>query len=530
MSQRGWRDRDHTRGSLFASLLVLALPLLASSVLGGVVFQLVDLTFLSRLGEAPMAAVIIVNQTLRQLLMLILMGWSFGSQALIARAVGEGHIDRAEQVAGQLVLLGAGFASLVALAGLLFPELLFSLPGPDPSFYAHGVPYLRLLYLLSFGLVGTQCFVAILVGAGDTTTPFLVILVQTALAIFAEWVLIFGNLGAPALGVRGAALGIASGQIVAMAIGLSVLFRGRARVHLRGRHLVPNPALMREILKLSWPPAIQMGAAVVMTFAYVRLAGMFGESVQAAYAIGLRLGMIAPMVCFPLATAGATLVGQALGSGNARRAWRAIGVALLVHGAVMWSFALGVFLFRSEIMGLLQRRSEGDRGRHRVPALPVRGVRPVGLPLRVHARAARGRRHAGADGDLARVHLPRVDSPRRLPLAGNRPRPPGPLDRLPRHERLRHAGDGAAGRHGTLEPACGTLRRRPRAELMPYRLLAVDLDGTLMDPNGMLTDAARQAVAAAQDAGLRGRALHRAPLPHDAPRAAHARARRAARW
>jgi putative MATE family efflux protein len=350
--QRGWRDRDHTRGSLFVSLLMLALPLLASSVLGGVVFQLVDLTFLSRLGEAPMAAVIIVNQTLRQLLMLLLMGGSFGSQALIARAVGEGNIDRAEQVAGQLVLLGAGFASLVALVGLLFPELLFSLPGPDPSFYPHGVPYLRLLYVLSFGLVGTQCFIAILVGAGDTTTPFLVILTQTAVAIFAEWVLIFGNLGAPALGVRGAALGIASGQIVAMAIGLSVLFRGRARVHLRGRHLVPNPALMREILMLSWPPAIQMGAAVVMTFAYVRLAGMFGESVQAAYAIGLRLGMIAPMVCFPLATAGATLVGQALGSGSARRAWRAIGVALMVHGAVMWSFALGVFLFRSEILGL----------------------------------------------------------------------------------------------------------------------------------------------------------------------------------
>jgi Na+-driven multidrug efflux pump len=109
---------------------------------------------------------------------------------------------------------------------------------------------------------------------------------------------------------------------------------------------------MREILKLSWPPAIQMGAAVVMTFAYVRLAGTFGESVQAAYAIGLRLGMIAPMVCFPLATAGATLVGQALGSGNARRAWRAIGVALMVHGTVMWSFALGCFLFRGEIMGL----------------------------------------------------------------------------------------------------------------------------------------------------------------------------------
>ena len=54
----------------------------------------------------------------------------------------------------------------------------------------------------AFGMVIVQAFN----GAGDTTTPFLVILAQTAVAIFAEWVLIFGNLGAPALGVRGAAL------------------------------------------------------------------------------------------------------------------------------------------------------------------------------------------------------------------------------------------------------------------------------------------------------------------------------------
>jgi putative MATE family efflux protein len=353
-----WRDRDHTRGNLATSLLVLALPMFASSVLGGVVFQLVDLTFISRLGEAPMASVIIVNQTLRQLVMLLLIGSSFGSQALIARAVGEGRIDRAEQIAGQLVLLGAVFATGVALTGLLIPGLLFSLAGPDPSFYTYGVPYLRLVYLLSFGVVGTQVFNAILGGAGDTTTPLFVMLIQTSVAIFAEWVLIFGNLGAPALGVRGVALGIASGQILAMAIGLSVLFRGRSRVHLRRRHLTPDPAVIRTILRLSWPPAIQMGGTVVTTFVYLRLAGSFGDTVQAAFAVGLRLGMIVPMVCFPLAGACATLVGQALGSGNVRRSWRAIGVGILVHGSVTWSLALLLFLLRARIMGFFSNDPE----------------------------------------------------------------------------------------------------------------------------------------------------------------------------
>jgi putative MATE family efflux protein len=353
----GWRTRDHTRGSLVVSLTVLALPGLASS-LSNVLFQLADLTFISRLGDAPMASVVIVNQTLRQTFFMLLMGGSFGTQALIAAAVGAGDIERAEHVAGQAIALGALISLCLMLVGGLFPELLFSLPGPDPAFYEYGVPYVRLVFLLNFGLVGMLFFSSILSGAGDTTTPLFVMLFQTAVALCAEWVLIFGNLGAPALGVKGVALGIATGQITAMLAGLAVLFSGRARVHLRRRHLVPDLAVLRRIARLSWPPALQMLGTVVTTFAFLRLAGDFGAPVQAAYAIGLRLGMIAPIVCFPLASACATIVGQNLGAGNAARAWRTLGVGLLVHGTVMMSFATTLLLFRSEILGLFTSDAE----------------------------------------------------------------------------------------------------------------------------------------------------------------------------
>jgi putative MATE family efflux protein len=345
-----WRHRDHTRGSLVASIGVLAIPTMASSLTGGVVFQLVDLTFLSRLGEAPMASVIIVNQSLRQILFMLVMGASFGTQALVARSVGEGRTDAAEHVAGQSVLLGALFALAVAAMGGLFPEALFSLPGPDSSFYAYGVPYLRLTFLFGFGLVGTLLFTGILAGAGDTTMPLVVTLLQVVVALCAEWVLIFGHLGAPALGVRGAALGVALGQTVALGLALMVLFRGASRVHLRARHLRPDPAAMRRIVALSWPPALQLLGGLITNIWFLRLTGEFGASVQKAFAIGLRLGMIVPAVCFPIASACATLVGQALGAGDVRRAWRAVGVSLLVHGSVMWSFALGVFWFREPIV------------------------------------------------------------------------------------------------------------------------------------------------------------------------------------
>jgi len=348
-----WRERDHTRGNLLGSLLVLALPLMGSSLLGGVVFQVVDLVFLSRLGDAPMASVIIVNQTLRQLLFLMLMGASFGSQALIARAIGRGDVEQAENVAGQLVLLGAGFALVVALAGLFFADELFTLTGGEEVFRATGVPYLRLVYLLAIGIIGVQLFNAILSGAGDTATPFLVMLLQTTVAIAGEWILIFGNLGAPALGVRGVALGVAAGQLAGLVAGMRVLFRGNARIHLRLRHLRPDAAVLKQILRLSWPPAVQMGTQVLVTFSYLRLTARFGTDVQTAYAIGLRISMLVPMVAFPLASACATLVGQALGAGNVPRAWRTIRVGILVLGSVMWSTAIAIFFLRETIVSWL---------------------------------------------------------------------------------------------------------------------------------------------------------------------------------
>ena len=93
-----------------------------------------------------------------------------------------------------------------------------------------------------------------------------------------------------------------------------------------------------------------MVGGVATTFAFLRIAGGFGESVQAAYAIGLRLGMIAPMVCFPLAGACATIVGQALGAGDANRAWRAMGTGLAVHATIMFFFSAAFMFFRVDIL------------------------------------------------------------------------------------------------------------------------------------------------------------------------------------
>ena len=353
-----WRDHDHTQGSLLRSLGLLALPMVGSSLVGGVLFQLVDLKLISELGDQGMTAVVITNQSMRQIYMVLLMGASFGAQGLIARSIGSSDQERADHIAGQTLLMGTFLSVVAAVIGLIFARDLLSLMNVSEEVLKMGVPYVRWVFGLNFGFVFVILFGSLLAGAGDSSTPFIITIAQTGISLVAEWMLIGGHLGAPDLGIRGVAIGLGVGQLVAIGLAGRVLFSGRTRVHVRARHMRPDWAAMRSILSLSWPPAFQMLGGFLVTVFFIRLMGDFGGRAQTAYSIGLRLGMIAPMVCFPLAGAVATLVGQNLGARNIPRAWCAMGVGILVHGGVMWSLALALFFFREPFLRLFTHDPE----------------------------------------------------------------------------------------------------------------------------------------------------------------------------
>jgi len=346
----GWleriRERDHTQGSLYGSLLVLSLPMVATSLFGGVIFQMGDLKLISGLGTDAMTAVIITNQTLRQVFVMVVMGASFGAQGMVARAIGNGDQEAADHVAGQVILLGVGLSIFMASLGIFFPAEMLKAMRVSPQVLEIGVPYVQFVMILNFGMIFVFLTNSILTGAGDTTTPFMVSVIQALVALFAEYCLIYGKFGMPAMGIRGAALGLIVGHGISSAIIAWTILRGKTRIHLRLRHLRPDIEVLKRITKQAWPPALQMLSAFLVTIYFVRMMGGFGETAQAAYSIGLRLGMVGPMIAFPLAGATATLIGQNLGAGNRKRAWRSLWVGLSIHATLMISMAIALFIYR----------------------------------------------------------------------------------------------------------------------------------------------------------------------------------------
>lgn len=351
------RDRDHTRGSVTVSILVLALPSILTSVAGMGVFQLVDLLFLKTLGSAAQAAAGATNQTLRQGVFLLVLGLSAASQMMIGRLVGQRGTDRAAHVAGQALLLGLALSAVAAVIGALFARPLIELVA-HPDAVGPGVIYMRIAFLTLATTICLQLLSAVLNGAGDTTTPMLVTLVVAPVSITSEWILAFGHLGLPPLGIAGIALGAALGAACGCGVLLWALFAGRCRVHLRAGHLVPDGALLRRILSVAWQPACHMIARTSMVFFFMWLAGRLGRDVQAAYTVGLRLEMLAIMIAFPIGNACATLVSQNVGAGSVPRAWRAIFGGCATELALIWPAALALFAFRGTLAAAFSETPE----------------------------------------------------------------------------------------------------------------------------------------------------------------------------
>jgi putative MATE family efflux protein len=345
-----WRDRDHTRGSLLKSVIVLSLPSVLTSVFGFGAFQLFELRFLGQIGDNAVAAAGATNQTLRQVFMLFAMGLTVSSQMMIAQWVGMGRDREAEHVAGQSFLLGAALAGVAAVTVGAFPEFFVSLVARDPAVIESGATYVRIVFLTLIVMTSSQVFASILNGAGDAVTPMLVGLIQTPIAVFAQWVLAFGHFGFPAMGIAGIAIGGVLGGSVGGGVALWALFSGRCRVHPRAEHLIPDAAALRRLLSYAWQPAMHMVARSLIVIFFMTLAGRLGGKVQAAYTIGLRIEMLAIMVAFPIANACATLVGQNLGAGDSKRVWGSIRAAVVVEIAALWPASLAMYLGRHEFV------------------------------------------------------------------------------------------------------------------------------------------------------------------------------------
>lgn len=323
----------------------LAWPVMVSNLLQTLTTT-VDLIMVGALvpeGPSAIAAVGFGAQFLF-LYFAIMISVSSGTIALVARAVGGRDPALADAVLKQSLLLGAAVSLPLSALGLTLAGPLLVLFGATPDVLAMSTAYVSILSLVTFPMFINFLGGSALRGAGDTRTPLLVGVLVNVVNFGINLNLIYGLLGAPRLGVTGAAIGTSISYVVGAAAYLALFVRGRGRLRLSRAGPWVDRGTARRILRVGAPAAVEQVLLQIAFFIWLGMVFQFGTDIVAAHQIGLRIQSFAFMPGFGFAIAATTLVGQNLGAGSPPRAERSGWEATKLSVAVMVGIGAAIAL------------------------------------------------------------------------------------------------------------------------------------------------------------------------------------------
>ncbi len=336
------------------AMVALAVPVVLSE-LGWMVQGIVDTIMVGRLGPAAIGAVALGN-AVYYTPSLFGIGLLLGLDPLVAQAYGRGDHDGCHRWLAQGVYLAC-----LATPPLMLLVVLGSLGithfGVAPAVAGPATGYLLLLNwgtlpLLLYG--GARRY---LQGVGEVKVITITYVLANLLNWFGNWVLIYGKLGFPAMGVQGSALSTVASRILMAAALLGFAWRyERKRGHPLFKHWSgPHLKQIRELIKIGAPAAgqilLEVGAWNLATFS----AGRLTPVALATHTIALNYASLTYMVPLGVSAAAAVSVGHAMGAGDAARARRAGWLALGMGTSFMLLAALLFFTLPGPLILLYTR-------------------------------------------------------------------------------------------------------------------------------------------------------------------------------
>ena len=327
----------------------LAAPVVLAE-LGWMTMGLVDTLMVGRLGPEAIGAVG-MGSTLFIAVCIFAMGLLLGLDTLVSQAFGARRPDECHTWLRHGIAL-AFFLSppIVALVFALTESM--SLWGLHPRVLALAQPYLRIVALSTPVLLLHTSFRRYLQGIGVVRPVTVALVIANVLNAVVNWVLIFGHLGAPALGVAGSAWATVAARVVMACVLLGTILYREGTAPFIGHVEI---ASLRRLLSLGLPAASQVTLEVGVFAAATALAGRLPPVSLAAHQIAINIASFTFMVPLGIASAGAVRVGHAIGARDRAAASRAGWTAFLFGALFMSSAAASFVLIPHALVGAFTR-------------------------------------------------------------------------------------------------------------------------------------------------------------------------------
>lgn len=334
-----------------ARTLGLGLPLVGSQV-AQIMIGLTDVLMLGRYSVEALAAATLAH-TYWFTIFLLGSGFAFAIAPISAEAAATDDVQRIRRVARMGLWIGALFG-LVCLPLFLYAAPILRALGQAPDLSEDAARYIRIAWIGMAPAVMTAALRSHLSALERTRIVLIATLAAVALNAAVNWLLIFGNWGAPELGLRGAAVASIGVHLLTLAVLLAYAARGpdMARFELLRNVHRPDWPILARIARLGWPISLTHVSESGLFAATALMMGWLGTVALAAHGIAIQVAAFTFMIHLGLANAATVRVGRAWGAGDPVDLRRAAGAAGLLS-AVAVGLSLVLYLAAGEsIVGL----------------------------------------------------------------------------------------------------------------------------------------------------------------------------------
>ena len=300
-------------------MIQMGIPMILSMALQAV-YNIVDSAFVGNMragSEAALNALTLVFPV-QMLMVAVGIGTGVGTNALLARTLGQGNSKKAAKVAGNSLFLGVIIYVVCLLFGFFGVRAYISSQTVDAEVLEMGVSYLRICCVISFGIVFFSLFEKLLQATGRSLYSTIGQVVGAIINIILDPIMIYGIGPCPEMGVKGAAYATVIGQVASAVLLFIFHMKLNKEFEHDVRYLKPNAGIIKEIYAIGLPAIIAQALMSIMVYV-MNLILKFNPSAQTAYGLFYKVQQFVLFLAFGLRDAITPIIAFAYGMRSKKR-------------------------------------------------------------------------------------------------------------------------------------------------------------------------------------------------------------------
>ena len=333
---------------VFPLLMSMAIPPMISMLIQSL-YNIVDSMFVAKIGEDALTAVSLAFPV-QTLIVACSVGIGVGVNSYISRSLGREDQQGADSAVAHGLLMAAFVSVLFVLAGQFLLEPFFRMFSSDPLILSEAIAYTQICLTFCAGCFIHICIEKVFQSTGSMIFPMLLQALGAITNIILDPIMIFGLLGFPAMGVKGAAVATVIGQHTAMLASLLVFLLGKFAVRLDLRNFRFSWKMIRDIATIAVPNSCMnaLGSVLVMGLNSILIG--FSNTAVSLFGIYYKLQTFVFMPASGLTQGAMPIMGFSYGAGNGKRLQHTLSISLRVCFIIM---AMGCLLFMAAPAWLL---------------------------------------------------------------------------------------------------------------------------------------------------------------------------------